>query len=127
MYTVRPSMKGTSSRRVAPGQKKPAAAARGPVATGVSPYGTDWDRLARQTDAEIEAAVAADPDAPPTDDAFWSTARVCGPHERAVTVKLDTDVAHWLRKQKDSDARVNDILRARMKAEARSAIKRKAG
>jgi len=46
---------------------------------------------------------------------------------QAVVMRLDADVARWLRKQKDGDARVNDILRARMKAEARSAIKRKAG
>jgi uncharacterized protein (DUF4415 family) len=84
--------------------------------------------LARQTDAEIEAAVAVDPDAPPTDEAFWSKARVVRRSPgHPVVMRLDTDVARWLRKQRNGDARVNDILRARMKAEARSAIKRKAG
>jgi uncharacterized protein (DUF4415 family) len=113
---------------VAPRRKSDIATGETPVAKGISPHGTDCDRLARQTDAEIEEAVATDPDAPPTDDAFWSTARVVrGPHERAVTVKLDADVVRWLRQQKDGDSRVNDILRARMKAEARSATRRKAG
>ncbi len=93
----------------------------------MSPHGTDWDAYSSRTEDEILAGIAADPDAFVTDDAFWSTARVVrGPQEHAVTMKLDTDVVRWLRQQKDSDARVNDILRDRMKAEARSATKRKA-
>ena len=32
---------------------------------------TDWERVKRLTDAEIEAAVAADPDAAPIVDIEW--------------------------------------------------------
>ncbi|HEX2890963.1 hypothetical protein [Vineibacter terrae] len=118
--------KSASSRRAAPHRKSAAATGARSAAKG-SASGTDWDRLAGQTDAEIEAAVAADPDAAPIDDAFWSTARVVRhPQGRPVLVRLDVEVVQWLRRQKDSDARVNDILRDRMKAEARSATKRKA-
>jgi hypothetical protein len=32
---------------------------------------TDWERIDRLSDAEIEAGVAADPDAPPIADKAW--------------------------------------------------------
>ncbi len=41
--------------------------------------GTDWQRLRAMTDAEVHAAVMADPEIKATDDAFWKAARVVMP------------------------------------------------
>src|SRR4051812_41149408 len=77
--------------------------------------GTDWERLATQTDADIAAAVANDPDAAPVADAFWDrTPVVRGPNERSVVVALDADVVRWLSKKKDGKARLNAALREQM-------------
>ena len=43
---------------------------------------TDWERVATMTDAEIDAAAASDPDAQPTDEAFWKDARVVIPQSK---------------------------------------------
>ena len=37
---------------------------------------TDWDRVKNMTEAEIDARAASDPDAQPTDEAFWKDAQV---------------------------------------------------
>ncbi|MGQ0561165.1 MAG: hypothetical protein ACT443_04735 [Gemmatimonadota bacterium] len=38
---------------------------------------SDWDRVGALTDADIEQAIAADPDAAPIlDDAFWDNADI---------------------------------------------------
>jgi len=34
------------------------------------------------TDEEVHAAITADPDITPTDEAFWKDARVIVPHQR---------------------------------------------
>ncbi|MBV9553640.1 MAG: hypothetical protein JO032_12715 [Alphaproteobacteria bacterium] len=44
---------------------------------------TDWQRLRNMTDDEVRAAVLEDPDAEPTDAAFWKTARVVRPQSGA--------------------------------------------
>lgn len=36
--------------------------------------GTDWDRLRNMCDAAVHAAIESDPDAHPTDEAFWEDA-----------------------------------------------------
>ena len=43
---------------------------------------TDWERVAAMTDAEIDAAAASDPDAQPTDEAFWKDAEVVMPRRK---------------------------------------------
>jgi hypothetical protein len=40
---------------------------------------TDWQRLDSMTPAAIRKAILADPDAHPTDEAFWKTAKVVFP------------------------------------------------
>jgi hypothetical protein len=40
---------------------------------------TDWQRVRSMTDEEVHAAILTDPDAKPTDEAFWKTARVISP------------------------------------------------
>lgn len=61
--------------------------------------GTDWQRLRGMTDEEVHAAVVADPEIRPTDDAFWDAARVVTPQpgerfKRAV--KRISYEAFWL-------------------------------
>lgn len=40
---------------------------------------TDWERLRTMTDDEVHAAVTADPDIKPTDEAFWKDASLVIP------------------------------------------------
>ncbi len=44
---------------------------------------TDWDRLRGMSDAEVHAAVEADPDAHSTDEDFWKNAKVILPHRKS--------------------------------------------
>ena len=43
---------------------------------------TDWDRVKNMTESEIEEAAASDPDAQPTDEAFWKDAHVVMPQPK---------------------------------------------
>ena len=50
---------------------------------------TNWRRVRGMTDSEIHAAILDDPDAQPTDDAFWKGARVVRPKQvAAATAKV---------------------------------------
>lgn len=88
----------------------------------------DWNRLATQTDKEIAAAAANDPDAAPVDEAFWNRTPIVRGSDGRVAVALDANVVRWLRKKQDGDARVNALLRSLMETETRPpAKKRKVG
>ena len=43
---------------------------------------TDWDRVKNMTESEIEESAASDPDAQPTEEAFWKDARVVMPQPK---------------------------------------------
>lgn len=61
--------------------------------------GTDWQRLRGMTDEEVHAAVLADPEIRPTDDAFWEAARVVAPEPKERfkrAVKRIAYEAFWL-------------------------------
>ena len=78
---------------------------------------TDWRRLQQMSDEEVHAAVAADPDARPTDEEFWKTARVVMPQpKKTLTMRLDADLLDWFRRQRGYQTRINAILRAYMNA-----------
>jgi uncharacterized protein (DUF4415 family) len=80
---------------------------------------TDWRRLRSMTDEEIHAAIIDDPDAKPTDEAFWKEARVVMPRRKVtVTMRLDADLLEWLRCERGYQTRINAILRAYMNAHA---------
>ncbi|RJR32628.1 MAG: 3-oxoacyl-ACP synthase [Deltaproteobacteria bacterium] len=80
---------------------------------------TDWDRLRNMSDAAVHAAVEADPDAHPTDEAFWEDAKVVMPQRKEViTIRLDADLLAWFRQQPGYQTRINAILRTYMKAHA---------
>jgi uncharacterized protein (DUF4415 family) len=78
---------------------------------------TDWPRLRSMTDEEVHAAIINDPDAKPTDAAFWKDARVVMPRRKeTVTIRLDADLLQWFRSERGYQTRINAILRAYMKA-----------
>ena len=60
---------------------------------------TDFARLDAMTDAEIEKAVAADPDAVPLDIDWTKAQLVVPPGKEIVTLRLDRDVLDWFREQ----------------------------
>ncbi len=78
---------------------------------------SDFARLDAMTDDDIARAVAADPDAAPT-DIDWSKARLVLPPGKAnVTLRIDRDVLAWFRAGgKGFHTRMNAVLRAYMEA-----------
>jgi uncharacterized protein (DUF4415 family) len=73
---------------------------------------TDWARVDRTSEAELDAAVAADRDDPGNDPKFWDRAQLVFPKKERVTLRLDADVPDWFRRQgRGYEARINAILR----------------
>lgn len=84
---------------------------------------TDWQRVARTTEAELAAAIASDPDDPGNDPAFWDHARPVwpAPKER-VTMRLDADMLAWFRRQgRGYQTRINAVLRGYYEARRKEA------
>jgi uncharacterized protein (DUF4415 family) len=80
--------------------------------------GTDWKRLRTMTDEEVHAAITADPDIKPTDEAFWKKATVVMPRRKeTVTMRLDADLLEWFRGERGYQTKINAILRAYMNAQ----------
>jgi len=80
---------------------------------------TDWRRLRGMIDEEVHAAVLADPEIKPTDEAFWKAARLVMPQsKKTVTMRLDADLLAWFRRRRGYQTRINAILRAYMNAHA---------
>ena len=80
---------------------------------------TDWTRIGNQTDEEIAAAVASDPDAAPIMPIeWWREATLVLPAKKVpVSVRLDREVLTWFREQGPRyQSRMNAVLRAYMKA-----------
>lgn len=75
---------------------------------------TDWERVDRLTDAEIDAAIAADPDAvPPLDSAWFKQAKLILPERKEpVSLRVDADVLRWYKNQGPGyQSRMNAVLR----------------
>jgi len=82
---------------------------------------TDWNKLHSMSDAALRQAIDDDPDAHPTDTAFWQDAKVVLPSRKAVvTMRLDADLLEWFRRQRGYQTRINAILRTYMKAQSES-------
>jgi uncharacterized protein (DUF4415 family) len=79
---------------------------------------TDWDRVDALTDEQVRGAITVDPDAHPTDEDFWKTAKVVMPRPKeTITIRLDVEVLEWLRGGgKGYQTRINAILRSYMQA-----------
>ena len=79
--------------------------------------GTDWNKLRGKSSAAIRKGIESDPNAHPTDEAFWKGAKVLLPSRKAVvTMRLDADLLEWFRRQRGYQTRINAILRSYMKA-----------
>jgi uncharacterized protein (DUF4415 family) len=78
---------------------------------------TDWKRVRSLSDPQIRRTLESDPEARPTDAAFWKKARVVIPTaKQTITIRLDADLLDWLRKQKGYQTRINAVLRTYMEA-----------
>ena len=73
---------------------------------------TDWDRLARQSDKDIDTS-----DIPELDEDFFRQAELRVPVKQAVTIRLDADVLAWFKEQGSGyQTRINQLLRQYMQA-----------
>lgn len=70
---------------------------------------TDWQRLSRQNDKEIDYS-----DIPKIDEKIWENAEIILPHKKVdFTIKIDEDLALWLKERgNSSNQAINNILRA---------------
>lgn len=96
------------------------------------PDETDWERVNKMTDEEVESAALSDPDAQPLTEAelnqfkrtiyvngekVWEDSKTIGEWfaERGklpTIVQLDSDIAEWFKSQGyDYQARINAVLR----------------
>lgn len=77
---------------------------------------SDWERVEALTDADIEQAIADDPDAAPVlDEAFWRNAEILDPrHEKStITMRVDDDVLDFFKRGGSGyQSRMNAVLRA---------------
>src|SRR5271167_2772248 len=108
--------KGASSRRGARSRTRDAATGKTSKPDRSFHKGataTDWKRLRRMTPAEIRRGILADPEAHPTDEAFWKNAKLVMPvPKEIVTMRLDADLLRWFRQHPGYQTRINAILRA---------------
>ncbi|MBF8722844.1 BrnA antitoxin family protein [Pseudomonas guariconensis] len=71
---------------------------------------TDWNRLAKQRDDDIDTS-----DIPELDDEFFREAELHVPAKQAVTIRLDADVLAWFKAQGTGyQTRINQLLRRYM-------------
>ncbi|THB68089.1 MAG: 3-oxoacyl-ACP synthase [Desulfovibrio sp.] len=79
---------------------------------------TDYERLDAMTDEEIEAAAWDDPDAQPTDEAFWADAELVIPKEpkTPIHIRIDSDVLRWFKSFGPGyQSRINEVLETYVK------------
>jgi uncharacterized protein (DUF4415 family) len=77
------------------------------------------------TDERIRRGIEEDPDAHPTDEAFWKKAKIVMPQvKETMTIRIDADVLDWFRKQgKGYQTRINAILRSYMRAQGDAGVR----
>ncbi len=82
---------------------------------------TDFKRLARSTDRDIEEAIKTDPDtAPLLDEEWFRKAKIVWPERRVpVSLRIDREVLDWFKKQgRGYQSRMRAVLRAYFEAHA---------
>jgi uncharacterized protein (DUF4415 family) len=78
---------------------------------------TNWARVDAQTEAELEAAIACDPDWKDVPKDWWKRAQPISGNKRLLSLRLDPDVVEWFRAQGPGyQTRMNAVLRAYMEA-----------
>jgi uncharacterized protein (DUF4415 family) len=77
---------------------------------------TDWKRIARLTDAQIERMAARDTDNPATKKQDWAKSFIGAPPLKTpVNAKFDVDVVKWFKAQgRGYQSRMNAVLRRYM-------------
>ena len=71
---------------------------------------TDWQRLAKMKDKDIDTS-----DIPELDDDFFERAEIRVPPKQPVTLRLDADVVVWFKSQGQGyQTRINKLLRRYM-------------
>jgi len=74
---------------------------------------TDWKRLARQADQDIDTS-----EVPELGDDFFEQAELHVPAKQSVTIRLDADVLAWFKEQGAGyQTRINQLLRQYMQAQ----------
>jgi uncharacterized protein (DUF4415 family) len=86
------------------------------------PLGQHWKKVDKLTDAEIEAAMARDPDWADFNDADWSEAvLVMPPKKKAISIRVDEDVLDYFKQQGAGyQRRMNAVLRSYMQQTRKS-------
>ena len=86
---------------------------------------TDWARFDAMTDADIERAVADDPDTFIPDEEWWAKARIVMPQNKdVVTLRLDHDVVEWFKHAgRGYQTRINAVLKAFVEAQGRRTVR----
>ncbi len=76
---------------------------------------TDWARVGKMTEAELEASINAEDDVMPID---WGTVIIGLPDKKKdIHIRLDADLLDWLKKDgKGYQTRINSILRSYMQS-----------
>lgn len=84
---------------------------------------TDWERVSRMSDAEIEGNIAADQSAAPIASADWmAKAEMVVPDKKPISIRLDTDILEFFQQGgKNYQTRINNVLRAYVEAHKKSA------
>ena len=73
---------------------------------------TDWERIARLTEEEIEEWARSDPHHPALDDEFWKMVDAQKPEKQAISIKLDKDLLDFFKAQgRGYQTRINAVLR----------------
>jgi uncharacterized protein (DUF4415 family) len=75
---------------------------------------TDWARVDKLSDADIEKAIANDPDWAKFRDVDWSNAVVVLPsRKKAISIRVDEDVLDFFKKEGAGyQRRINAVLRS---------------
>ncbi|PCI71364.1 MAG: 3-oxoacyl-ACP synthase [Gammaproteobacteria bacterium] len=74
---------------------------------------TDWNKLAKMKDSEIDTSDIAE-----LDDDFFKQAVIRVPTKKSVTMRLDADVLEWYKSQGSGyQTRINKLLRSYMDAQ----------
>lgn len=77
------------------------------------PSKTDWKRLSKMKDKDIDTS-----DIPELDDAFFQNAELHVPPKQPVTLRLDADVLAWFKKGGQGyQTRINQLLRRYMESQ----------
>jgi len=82
---------------------------------------TDWGRVDAMTEAELERAIASDPDDPAHDPSFWRHATLVHPvAKQRITLRVDRDVLEFFKSGgRGYQTRIQAVLRAYVEAHRR--------